>query len=117
MGSDSFFNRLLAPRTFAVLPLATARCGSILSATYDDSHCSQDPPMAMAPTTEQQPQRRDLGQRFFLLGIFAVMVAEVVCTLVNIGQWFHWSSLVLGVVASVGIIYLGNWLYTGDKTA
>jgi hypothetical protein len=73
--------------------------------------------MAMAPTTESEAPTSDLGHRFFLLGIFAILVAEVVVTLVNVGQWFQWSSCLLGIVAGLGILYLGNWLYTGDKGA
>jgi hypothetical protein len=71
----------------------------------------------MAPTTEPHTSSTDLGQRFFLLGIFGVLVAEVLITLVNYGQWFEWTSCVLGIIACVGILYLGNWLYTGNTTA
>jgi hypothetical protein len=73
--------------------------------------------MSMAPTTDQPSQRIDLGQRFLLLAIFATLAVEVVVTVVNAGQWFSWVSLALGIVAGVGILYLGNWLYTGNKTA
>jgi hypothetical protein len=67
--------------------------------------------------SEQSPPRTDLGQRFFLLGVFAILVVEAILTVVNFAQWFEWSSLALGVVAGILILYLGNWLYTGDKTA
>src|SRR5439155_905006 len=73
--------------------------------------------MSMAPTTDQQAQRIDLGQRVYMLGIFAILVVEAISTITNVGMWFEWTSLVLGTVACVGILYLGNWLYTGDKTA
>ncbi len=73
--------------------------------------------MSMAPTTDQPSQRIDLGQRFLLLAIFATLAVEVVETVVNAGQWFSWMSLTLGTVASIGVLYLGNWLYTGNKTA
>ena len=36
--------------------------------------------MSMAPTTDQQSQRTDLGQRVYLLGIFAILVVEAICT-------------------------------------
>jgi hypothetical protein len=72
--------------------------------------------MAMAPTTEQ-PQRIDLGQRFFLLSIFAVLVVEALATVVNMGHAFAWSSTILGIVSTLAILYLGNWLWTGDRTA
>jgi hypothetical protein len=71
----------------------------------------------MAPTTEPHSSSSDLGQRFFLLAIFAVVVAEVVVTVVNVGQWFQWSSCLLGVISALVILYLGNWLYTGSLTA
>jgi hypothetical protein len=73
--------------------------------------------MASVQHTEQHQQRIDLGQRFFLLGIFAVMVIELVGIIVNIGSSFAWSALVLNVFASVFVLYLGNWLYGGDRTA
>src|SRR5439155_17352944 len=57
------------------------------------------------------------GQRVYMLGIFAILVVEAISTITNVGMWFEWTSLVLGTVACVGILYLGNWLYTGDKTA
>src|SRR5882724_5279647 len=76
----------------------------------------QEPTMSMAPTTDQQSQRADLGQRVYLLGIFAILVVEAISTITNVGMWFEWTSLVLGAVSCVGILYLGNWLYTGDKT-
>jgi hypothetical protein len=73
--------------------------------------------MAMAPTTEQQSQRIDLGQRLFLLGIFAILVTEALATIVNIGVAFTWTGAVLGIVSAVVILYLGNRLYGGDKAA
>jgi hypothetical protein len=73
--------------------------------------------MSMAPTTEPQSTPSDLGQRLFLLGVFTILLVEVVCTVANVGQCFEWTSCVLGIVASVGILYLGNWLYTGSTSA
>jgi len=73
--------------------------------------------MSMAPTTEPQSPPSDLGQRLFLLGVFAVLVAEVIVTVANVGQWFEWTSCLLGVIACLGMLYLGNWLYTGNRTA
>ncbi|HYV39226.1 MAG TPA: hypothetical protein VE988_26295 [Gemmataceae bacterium] len=73
--------------------------------------------MSMAPTTESPAPASDLGQRFFVFGVFAIMVAEVAVTVSNMGQRFLWTSCMLGVVSSVGILALGNWLYNGDKTA
>jgi hypothetical protein len=73
--------------------------------------------MSMAPTTEPESTTSDLGQRFFLLAVFAILLVETVTTVTNVGQWFEWSSCLLGIVSGVGILYLGNWLYTGDKTA
>jgi hypothetical protein len=72
--------------------------------------------MSMAPTTEQT-SRSDLGQRFFLLSVFAILAVEVVVTVFNVGMWFEWSSCLLGILAAVGILWLGNWLWSGDKTA
>jgi hypothetical protein len=73
--------------------------------------------MSMAPTTEPQSTPGDLGQRLFLLGVFFILLVEVVTTVANVGQWFEWTSCLLGIIASVGILYLGNWLYTGNTTA
>jgi hypothetical protein len=73
--------------------------------------------MSMAPTTEPQSTPSELGQRLFLLGVFVILLVEVVCTVANVGQWFTWSSCLLGIIASIGILYLGNWLYTGNTTA
>src|SRR5262245_23565316 len=73
--------------------------------------------MSMAPTTEQQASRSDLGQRFFMLSVFAILAVEAVVTIFNIGMWFEWTSCLLGIVAAVGILVLGNWLWSGDKTA
>ena len=73
--------------------------------------------MAMAPTTEQQSQRIDLGQRFFLLGVFGILVSEALATIVNIGLAFTWTGALLGIVSAVVILYLGNRLYVGDKVA
>jgi hypothetical protein len=73
--------------------------------------------MASVQHTEQQQQRIDLGQRLFLLGIFAVTVCELVGIFVNLGPTFAWTSLLLNGFATVFIVYLGNWLYSGDKTA
>src|SRR2546429_7299734 len=42
--------------------------------TTADSSFPQGPTMSMAPTTDQQSQRTDLGQRVYLLGIFAILV-------------------------------------------
>jgi hypothetical protein len=73
--------------------------------------------MASVQYTEQQQQRIDLGQRFFLLGVFTIVVVELVGAFVNIGAEFTWTSLLLNVFAAVFILYLGNWMYSGDKTA
>jgi hypothetical protein len=73
--------------------------------------------MSMASTTEPQSTPGELGQRLFLLGVFVILLVEVVTTVANVGQWFEWSSCLLGIIASVGILYLGNWLYTGTTTA
>src|SRR4051812_26858484 len=73
--------------------------------------------MSMAPTTEPQPTSSDLGQRFFVLGIFAILVVEAGTTIINIGQHAEWTSSALGVLFCFVILYLGNWLYRGDKTA
>jgi hypothetical protein len=73
--------------------------------------------MAMAPTTEQQSQRIDLGQRFFLLGVFGILVSEALATIVNVGLAFTWTGALLGIVSAVVILYLGNRLYVGDKVA
>jgi hypothetical protein len=73
--------------------------------------------MAMAPTTESDTQRSDLGQRFFLLGVFAILVVEALATIVNVGQAFTWTGTVLGIIATIGVLYLGNWLFTGDRSA
>jgi hypothetical protein len=72
----------------------------------------------MSSVSMADPSNRiDLGQRLFLLGVFGIVVAEAVTTVVNVGQWFDWTSCLLGIVATLAILYLGNWLYTGDKTA
>src|SRR5438105_4249284 len=73
--------------------------------------------MSMAATTEPKASSGDLGQRFFVFGIFAIMVAEVAVTMSNMGHTFLWTSCLLGAVSSVGILALGNWLYSGNKTA
>jgi hypothetical protein len=73
--------------------------------------------MASVQHTEQQQQRIDLGGRLFLLGVFAILVVELAGTWVNIGSSFEWTSLLLNVFSAVFILYLGNWLYNGDKTA
>jgi hypothetical protein len=72
----------------------------------------------MSTVSSAEPSYRiDLGQRLFLFGVFSIVVAETMTTVVNIGEWFEWTSCLLGVVATLVILYLGNWLYSGDKTA
>jgi hypothetical protein len=72
--------------------------------------------MASVQNVDNQ-QRIDLGQRLFLLGVFASLIVELVGIFVNIGPSFEWTGFVLNVFAGGFIIYLGNWLYHGDKTA
>jgi hypothetical protein len=72
--------------------------------------------MASVQNVDNQ-QRIDLGQRLFLLGVFASLIVELVGIFVNIGPSFEWTSFLLNVFAGGFIIYLGNWLYHGDKTA
>jgi hypothetical protein len=73
--------------------------------------------MATAPSTDHQSQRSDLGHRFFLLGVFGVLVVEALSTIVNIGHGFIWTGTLLGAVSCLGILCLGNWLYAGDRAA
>jgi hypothetical protein len=73
--------------------------------------------MSTASTMEQSSTRLDLGQRLFVFGVFAVVVAEALITIMNIGDAFDWLGCLFGIVATVGMLYLGNWLYTGSKTA
>jgi hypothetical protein len=73
--------------------------------------------MAMAPTSEQQSQRIDLGQRLFLVSVFGVLVTEALATIVNIGHAFTWTGTLLGIVSAVVILYLGNRLFVGDRPA
>jgi hypothetical protein len=72
--------------------------------------------MASVQNTHHQ-DRLDLGQRLFLLGVFGILVVELVGILVNIGAAFEWPAFLLNVFAGLFIVYLGNWLYKGDKTA
>lgn len=71
--------------------------------------------MASVPTMQQQPT--DLGQRLFLTGVFAVMVVELVDIFVNIGSTFEWTAFVLNLFSALFILYLGNWMYSGNKNA
>ncbi len=73
--------------------------------------------MSMAETTEHSSAPSDLGQRFFLLGVFVVMVVDAVTTVVNIGHWFAWTSCLLGIVSCLVTLFLANRLYVGDKVA
>jgi hypothetical protein len=73
--------------------------------------------MSTASPMEQSSSRIDLGQRLFVMSIFMVAVAEALITIMNIGGAFDWLGCLFGIVAGAGILYLGNWLYTGSKTA
>jgi hypothetical protein len=73
--------------------------------------------MAMAETTEHPSSSGSLGQRLFLLGVFVVFVVEAATTVINIGQWFTWTSCLLGIASCLIILYLANRLYGGDQAA
>src|SRR5256885_12102415 len=66
---------------------------------------------------EQQPQSVQTGQRLFLLGLFAVIGVEAAYTVVTASKWFEWTSLLMGVGAFLGTLYLTNRLYDGDQQA
>jgi hypothetical protein len=72
--------------------------------------------MASVQNVDNQ-QRIDLGQRLFLLGVFGSLIVELVGIFVNIGLSFEWTAFLLNAFAGGFIIYLGNCLYHGDKTA
>ena len=73
--------------------------------------------MSMAPTTEHQSSKTDLGHRLYVLGVFAVFFAEVALIVVNLGEGFGWLVALPGIVSSVLLLWLGNWLYTGNRQA
>src|SRR5262245_40568019 len=72
--------------------------------------------MASVPTTDHQ-QRIDLRQRLYVLAIFAVLASHITGVVLTSGATFEWSSLILGIVSAVGLPYLGNRVYGGDKSA
>ena len=63
---------------------------------------------------EQQPQRVQMGERLFLLSLFAVIGVETVTTIITATNWFEWTSLALGVGAFLAILHFAARIYDGD---
>jgi hypothetical protein len=57
------------------------------------------------------------GEKLYVTGFVAALVAEALLALVALGTPFPWVGFVTGVIFFVVVLLLANWLYTGNPTA
>ena len=69
-----------------------------------------------------KPERVEIGKKLYVTAFMVVAWAELVLTIVRNGLHFSWANLgwanlALGIIAVPVLLFLANWLYTGNRTA
>src|SRR5262245_14557705 len=62
-------------------------------------------------------ERLEIGEKCLVSGVIAVLATEAALTVITNGIHFSWPGLLLGVFGFCFMLYLGNRLYAGDRTA
>jgi hypothetical protein len=64
-----------------------------------------------------KPARVEIGERLYVTGFMVAFWSELVLTIVRNGLHFSWASVVIGTITIPVLLYLANWLYSGNRTA
>jgi hypothetical protein len=62
-------------------------------------------------------ERIEIGKKLYVTAFMVVLWADMVLTIVRNGLHFAVGSVVIGILAIPVLLYLANWLHSGNRTA